>query len=150
MEPWYAPEGCWSGDPTRCPGTEARGIVSAYGPIWYDAVILATGRTTGGRTIRDAVNHGWVGKGEDGRLVLTPRGQEIQGRIRLAYKEGDMKFQIGGQVHYPGDLHDEECDGNGEVTAVEDDPSGDQIVTVEFDCGLTQSHPGTNLEMRTP
>lgn len=27
---------------------------------------------------------------------------------------------------------------HGTVTAVEDDAAGDQVVTVEFDCGLTQ------------
>jgi hypothetical protein len=35
---------------------------------------------------------------------------------------------------------------HGTVTAVEDDASGDQVVTVEFDCGLTQDILASELE----
>jgi hypothetical protein len=35
---------------------------------------------------------------------------------------------------------------HGTVTAVEDDASGDQVVTVEFDCGLTQDILASELQ----
>lgn len=35
---------------------------------------------------------------------------------------------------------------HGTVTAVEPDASGDQVVTVEFDCGLTQDIPASELQ----
>jgi hypothetical protein len=57
-------------------------------------------------------------------------------------------YAIGAEVTYAGELPCDETDHSGTVTAVEDDASGDQIVTVEFDCGLTQDIPGSELTIK--
>jgi len=52
---------------------------------------------------------------------------------------------IGTEVTYAGELPCDEATHNGTVTAIEPDASGDSIVTVEFDCGITQDIPASEL-----
>ena len=47
-------------------------------------------------------------------------------------------YAAGDEVTYPGELPCDDTDHSGTVIAVEPDASGDQVVTVEFDCGLMQ------------
>jgi hypothetical protein len=47
-------------------------------------------------------------------------------------------YAIGTEVTYAGELPCDEATHGGTVIAVEDDASGDQVVTVEFGCGITQ------------
>jgi len=54
-------------------------------------------------------------------------------------------YPVGTEVVYSGDLPCDETDHTGCVTAVEQDASGDWITTVEFDCGMTQDIPASEL-----
>ena len=55
-------------------------------------------------------------------------------------------YPVGSEVVYEGDLPCDEAAHTGTVTALADDASGDQIVTVELDCGLTQDIPASELQ----
>lgn len=65
-----------------------------------------------------------------------------------------MLYTPGDQVRYDGDLPCDDTGHTGTVEAVTGDASGDQVVTVQFDCGLHQDilaselKPG-NLARRT-
>ncbi len=56
------------------------------------------------------------------------------------------EIREGTSVRYGGDLPGG-CDSTGTVIEVTPDASGDQIVTVEFDCGLTQDIPASELAL---
>ena len=55
-------------------------------------------------------------------------------------------YPVGSEVVYEGELPCDEAAHTGTVTAVADDASGDRIVTVEFNCGLTQDIPASELQ----
>lgn len=55
-------------------------------------------------------------------------------------------FPVGTDIVYSGELPCDETAHTGTVIAVEPDMSGDEIVTVEFDCGATQDIPASELE----
>lgn len=55
-------------------------------------------------------------------------------------------YPVGSEVVYEGDLPCDEAANTGTVIATETDGvNGAQIVTVEFDCGLTQDIPADEL-----
>lgn len=54
-------------------------------------------------------------------------------------------YKIGDEVTYAGDLACDEAEHTGTVAGVEDDASGDQVVTVKFD-----GHPGCALAGDVP
>lgn len=56
----------------------------------------------------------------------------------------------GARVAYDGDLPCDEAAHHGTVTAVKPDASGGQIITVEFDCGITQDIPASELWLGVP
>jgi len=56
-----------------------------------------------------------------------------------------MRYTTGDRVDYAGELPCDDATHFGTVEAVQDDPSGGQVVTVEFDCGPAQDIPGSEL-----
>jgi hypothetical protein len=72
-----------------------------------------------------------------------PAGFDIEADVHTpgAESKGDgmsTTYAIGDGVIYDGEQPDSDCDDVGEVTAVEPDASGGQVVTVEFGCGHVQ------------
>jgi hypothetical protein len=57
-----------------------------------------------------------------------------------------VTYPVGSVVVYEGELPCDDAAHTGSVTATVDDASGDQVVTVEFDCGLTQDIPASELQ----
>ena len=54
-------------------------------------------------------------------------------------------YTVDDEVVYDGDLPCDDAEHAGTVTAILDDASGDQIVAVEFSCGLSQYIPSSEL-----
>jgi hypothetical protein len=55
-------------------------------------------------------------------------------------------YAVDDEVTYGGELPCDDAEHAGTVTAVMDDASGDQIVAVEFSCGLSQYIPASELQ----